>query len=88
MQPSLTLFYQDLWSEHIEEASAHYEQRTALIAFLEPWVPRFEADNRSYLTVAAGCTGGHHRSVYVTECLSAHFRKVRDEVIVRHRELP
>lgn len=56
--------------------------------FLEAWIPRFEADNRSYMTVALGCTGGQHRSVYLVQLLAGHFRAVRENVIVRHRELP
>ena len=56
--------------------------------FLAAWIPRFEADNRSYMTVALGCTGGQHRSVYLAQLLAGHFRAVRENVIVRHRELP
>jgi len=55
--------------------------------FLETWVPHFEAENRSYMTVAVGCTGGYHRSVFLTERLTAHFRKSRSNVLTRHREL-
>ena len=55
-------------------------------AFVERWLPCFVRDNRSYLTVAIGCTGGRHRSVYFAERLSAHFGKSR-QVLVRHREL-
>lgn len=55
--------------------------------FLDFWIPRFEAENRSYLTVALGCTGGQHRSVYLAERLAAHFRKTRQHVSTRHREL-
>jgi len=54
--------------------------------FVERWLPCFVRDNRSYLTVAIGCTGGRHRSVYLTEQLSAYFGKSR-QVLVRHREL-
>ena len=54
--------------------------------FIERWLPAFVRDNRSYLTVAIGCTGGRHRSVYLTEQLSAYFGKSR-QVLVRHREL-
>jgi UPF0042 nucleotide-binding protein len=55
--------------------------------FLEAWIPRFEADNRSYLTVALGCTGGQHRSVYLAERLARHFQQRRPNVLTRHREL-
>jgi len=54
--------------------------------FIEKWLPSFKNDNRSYLTVAIGCTGGQHRSVYVAEQLAAHFGE-RERVILRHREL-
>jgi UPF0042 nucleotide-binding protein len=57
-------------------------------SFLDTWIPCFEAENRSYMTVAVGCTGGQHRSVYLTEALGRTFRKKRDSVLVRHRELP
>ncbi len=55
--------------------------------FLEGWLPRFEQSERSYLTVAIGCTGGQHRSVFVAEALARHFSGLRDYVMVRHREL-
>ena len=55
--------------------------------FVENWLPSFMADNRSYLTVAIGCTGGQHRSVYLTEKLAQHF-KGQQQVLLRHRELP
>lgn len=58
-----------------------------LRVFLEAWIPRFEADNRSYMTIALGCTGGQHRSVYLVKLLAEHFRQSRDNVLVRHREL-
>lgn len=54
--------------------------------FLERWIPAFQADNRTYMTVAIGCTGGQHRSVYFAETLAAAFRE-REQVLVRHREL-
>lgn len=51
------------------------------------WAPRFEADNRSYLTIAIGCTGGQHRSVFMVEALGRHFQEIFPHVIIRHREL-
>jgi len=54
--------------------------------FVADWLPAYIRDNRSYLTVALGCTGGQHRSVYFAEALAARFRDgVR--VLVRHRAL-
>ena len=55
--------------------------------FVENWLPAFIRDNRSYLTIALGCTGGQHRSVYFAEKLAACFRDQQRQVLVRHREL-
>jgi len=54
--------------------------------FVERWLPAVKKDNRGYLTVAIGCTGGQHRSVYFVERLAAHFRTT-EHVLLRHREL-
>ena len=55
--------------------------------YLEKWLPKFEANNRSYITVAVGCTGGQHRSVYLCERLAESFVGKISNVQVRHREL-
>lgn len=55
-------------------------------SYVERWLPCFVRDNRSYLTIAIGCTGGRHRSVYFAERLAGHFGDQR-QVLVRHREL-
>ena len=62
--------------------------RDDILAFFSDWIPRFETDGRSYLTIAIGCTGGQHRSVYMIEALRRHFEAIGHEVMVRHRELP
>ncbi|MCL1040148.1 MULTISPECIES: RNase adapter RapZ [Shewanella] len=54
---------------------------------LETWLPHLERNNRSYLTIAIGCTGGQHRSVYVTDQLAKLFNKGKHKVQARHREL-
>jgi len=59
----------------------------SLRGFLDKWIPAFEHDNRAYLTVAVGCTGGNHRSVYVVERLAAHFRDGGGGILVRHRDI-
>ena len=58
-----------------------------IITYLETWLPKFEANNRSYTTIAVGCTGGHHRSVYLASKLYAHFQDRWKNVQIRHREL-
>ena len=58
-----------------------------IAGFVEGWAGSFETSNRAYLTVAIGCTGGQHRSVYVVEQLAARFRERFGVVTVRHREL-
>ncbi len=56
--------------------------------YLQKWLPRFEENNRSYMTVALGCTGGQHRSVYLCEKLGEYFQNHMHNVQVRHREIP
>jgi len=58
-----------------------------LAGFLERWLPQFESDNRSYMTIAVGCTGGQHRSVYLVERLAEGLQERGRPVLTRHREL-
>jgi UPF0042 nucleotide-binding protein len=58
-----------------------------LTGFFKEWLQYFEAENRSYLTIAAGCTGGRHRSVYIIEKLANSIRESGRPVKVRHRDL-
>jgi len=71
----------------LEQDSKVRQFRDDIIGFLERWIPCFEADGRSYLTVAIGCTGGQHRSVYLVGQLAALFRDSGLPVLSRHREL-
>jgi UPF0042 nucleotide-binding protein len=58
-----------------------------LLAFLSTWLPRFEADGRSYVTICLGCTGGRHRSVYLAERLAEQLRPRYGQVLTYHREM-
>ncbi|MDH3607779.1 MAG: RNase adapter RapZ [Gammaproteobacteria bacterium] len=78
-------------TEVIEFLQSHDEVKQmidSISGFIEKWLPHFAKENRSYLSVSIGCTGGHHRSVYVTEYLSKHFSDFKDtHVSIRHRDL-
>ena len=56
-------------------------------SILNRWVPRFEDNARVYMTVAIGCTGGQHRSVYMAQRLAEYLSREHSNVLVRHREL-
>ncbi|AYC34244.1 RNase adapter RapZ [Pseudomonas cavernae] len=58
-----------------------------ILAYLNKWLPRFAASNRAYVTIAIGCTGGHHRSVYLAERLGQALKQPLKNVQVRHRDL-
>ena len=72
--------------EFLENTPAVQDMFGDIRNFVERWLPCYVADNRSYLTVALGCTGGQHRSVYLAEKLARHFEQ-QQQVLVRHREL-
>ncbi len=74
-------------AEFIEQQPAAQKMYSDIRNFVQDWLPCFLADNRSYLTVAIGCTGGQHRSVYFVEKLARHFQQTQQQVLVRHREL-
>jgi len=61
--------------------------RDDIARFVDKWLPCYIRDNRNYLTVGIGCTGGQHRSVYLAEWLANNFQR-KARVLVRHRELP
>jgi UPF0042 nucleotide-binding protein len=72
--------------EFLDEQPDVLRMREDIRRFVAGWLPAFIRDSRSYLTVAVGCTGGQHRSVYLAEWLAREFAG-RARVLVRHREL-
>ena len=76
--------------EVIDFLDAHTEVQDmfhSIRDFLDQWIPAFQRENRAYLTVCIGCTGGQHRSVYLSEKLYAYFHTRMKEVSLLHREL-
>jgi len=73
-------------AEYLRAQPEAAEMLDMIDAFLRRWLPAFADDQRSYLTVAVGCTGGQHRSVYIVELLAQRLRS-RAVTLVRHREL-
>lgn len=74
--------------EHLDEQPLVRDYLDQVIGFLDCFLPRFENDSRSYVTVAFGCTGGRHHSVYCAESVAAHLRAHgREQVVTFHREI-
>ncbi len=90
------------WEQHLRKLSGHdlevieylqsHDEVKQMIesigSFIEYWLPHFIRENRSYLSVSIGCTGGQHRSVHIAEYLADRFKNFEDkDVSVRHRDL-
>lgn len=73
--------------EFLEEHPVVADMQRDIFAWIERWLPHYQASQRSYLTVAVGCTGGQHRSVYLVEQLAHQLAKQHPGVRLRHREL-
>ena len=72
----------------LERHSEVRKMLSDLRSFLDQWLPEYKKQDRAYLTVAIGCTGGQHRSVYIVERLANSLKSRFDHLAVRHRELP
>lgn len=73
--------------EYLDAQEEVEQMYNDILGFLRRWIPRFENNNRSYLTVAIGCTGGWHRSVYMCERLAKTLKADYKDVQARHRQL-
>ena len=74
-------------SEFLDAQPAFINMHDDILAFLKRWIPEYIDVNRGYLTVAVGCTGGQHRSVYMADKLGAALRDIHEPVLTRHNEL-
>ncbi len=73
--------------EFLQQQPEVHKMLDDISGFLKNWIPEFEQQNRYYLTVSVGCTGGQHRSVYITERLCERFTSDTNTTSIRHREL-
>ena len=73
--------------EFLAAAPLVAEMIADICRFLDAWVPRFADINRSYLTIAFGCTGGRHRSVYIAEQVARHFASADRQAVINHRDV-
>jgi UPF0042 nucleotide-binding protein len=74
--------------EFLDELEIVQRMYHDIVKFLEQWIPDYTDFNRNYLTIALGCTGGQHRSVYMAEKIAARLAENHDQVMTRHNELP
>ena len=89
-EPSLRQYTgkEDIVKAWLDKQELVQEMKNNLIDFLKKWIPYFIENQRAYLTVSVGCTGGHHRSVYLIEKLAEYFQQqAMSAIIVTHREL-
>lgn len=73
--------------DYLAEQADVQEMYQDTLAYLHKWLPRFAASNRAYVTIAIGCTGGHHRSVYLAERIGKALKDTLKNVQIRHRDL-
>lgn len=73
--------------EYLDSDSSVQNMYADILAFLEKWIPEYIDFNRNYLTVALGCTGGQHRSVYLAEKIARELQQKFEHVLTRHNEL-
>lgn len=74
--------------DYLDKQKGVQDMYEDILGFLHKWIPEYTDFNRNYLTIALGCTGGQHRSVYMTEKLAAKLAEQYKQVLTRHNELP
>ncbi len=79
--------FDDAVIHYLDQYNEVSDMLTDISNFTNKWLPRFEADNRSYITISIGCTGGQHRSVYLVNKLAKLIKNKHNNVLSRHREI-
>lgn len=74
-------------ADYLRKYESVNEMQQDILQFLKKWIPRFEQENRSYMTVSIGCTGGQHRSVYLAESIAGKLKTEHINISLRHREI-
>ncbi len=72
--------------EYLESYPVVEAMFASIYGFLDNWITLFEKENRSYMTISIGCTGGKHRSVYLADRIASEFKQQRDNISIRHRD--
>lgn len=72
--------------DYLEGFSVVADMEQSILQFMQNWIPCFEKEGRSYMTVSIGCTGGQHRSVYLAQKITSRLQETRSNVSLRHRE--
>jgi UPF0042 nucleotide-binding protein len=72
--------------EYLQNFSEVNDMEQSILGFMQKWIPCFEKEGRSYMTISIGCTGGQHRSVYLAQKITSELQKSRNNVSIRHRE--
>ena len=72
--------------DYLESFEVVHQMEQSILGFLQQWIPFFEKEGRSYMTVSIGCTGGQHRSVYLSTKVTEHLQESGKNISLRHRE--
>ena len=77
----------DLVIQYLQSFNEVNDMFDSISGFLKTWIPSFEKENRSYMTISVGCTGGRHRSVYLVEKIASELMQIPYNASVHHRDL-
>ena len=74
-------------SDYLGQDPLSRQMQKDILMFLTKWIIKFQKNDRSYLTISIGCTGGQHRSVFIVEMLYKELKKKYNDILIKHRDL-